>query len=67
MAASLYEERFTSRYLPGRRMFTSLHQRLPNTGILSANRIAAGSPMRIRAETEGKLLHHFRENPRISI
>lgn len=65
MAARSYEERFHNCYLPGHLMFTSLHQRLRDTGCFTANITAAGGPERIRAKNE-RILQDNRDNSRTS-
>lgn len=50
-------------YLTVRRMFTTLHQRLGDTGSFRTNRMAAGRPERICAENEEGILQQFSENP----
>ena len=43
-AARLYQERFPNRYLPGHRMFTSIHRRLRERGSFTGRMTVAGRP-----------------------
>lgn len=63
MTTKLNDERFPSRYMPGYRMFTSLHQRLHDTDGFSVNKMVAGRPGWINVENEQEIPQHFRENP----
>ena len=62
-AARLYQERFPNRYLPGHRMFTSIHRRLREHGSFTGRMAVAGRPRGVRDIIEEDVLDYFRNKP----
>ena len=66
LAVRMYQEKFPTRQIPERRMFTRIHTRLRETGSFDTRRLDAGRPNHRNRHHNDMVIRHFEEQPTTS-